>query len=64
VSRNGHIREVIAGWERAVREHEDKLEIERAKPAPNSARIAHWEGEIRSFKKQIDRLLRRLRREW
>lgn len=64
MSRNKQIRKDIAGWERAVRKHEEKIGIERAKPIPNSARIAHWEGEIRSFKKQIDRLLRRLRKDW
>jgi len=64
MSRNKHIRKDIAGWERAVRKHEEKIESERAKPVPDSARIVHWEAEIRSFRKQIDRLIRRLRRDW
>ena len=64
MGRNKRIRKDVAGLERALRKHEEKIEIERARPTPNSGRIAHWEAEIQSFKKQIDRLLRRLRRDW
>ena len=64
MGRNKRIRKDLAGLERALRKHEEKIEIERAKPVPKSERIAHWEGEIRSFKEQMDRLLRRLRRDW
>ena len=64
MGRNKRIRKDLAGLERALRKHEEKIEAERAKPIPNSKRIAHWEAEIRSFRKQMDRLLRRLRRDW
>ena len=64
MSRNKKIRRNIAGLEKSVREHEEKIEIERSMPAPNLERIAYWESEVESFKKAMDRLLRRLRREW
>lgn len=64
MGRNRKIRKNIAGWERAVRRHETKIEAERAKPEPDPSLIGHWESEIKSFKETIDRLLRRLRRDW
>ena len=64
MGRSKRIRKDLAGLEGALRRHQEKIEIERAKPMPDSGRIAHWEAEIRAFRKQIDRLLRRLRRNW
>jgi hypothetical protein len=64
MSRNKKIRKRIAGWERELREHQEKIEMERARPTPNTDRITHWESEVQSFKKRINRLLRRLRRDW
>jgi len=46
MGRNKQIRKDIAGWERAVRKHEKKIEIESAEPIPNSGRIAHWEAKF------------------
>lgn len=64
MSRNKKVRKDIAGLEREVREHREKIEREPVKPAPNAGLIVHWEGEIRAFRKKLDRLLRRLRRNW
>ena len=64
MGRNKDIRKHVGGWERQLREHQQKIEIERAKPAPDAGLIKHWESDIRTFKKNIDRLLRRLRRAW
>ena len=64
MGRNKDLRTLIAGLERSTREHEAKIETERARPMPNLERIAGWESEIRSFRERIDRLLRRLRRDW
>jgi len=64
MGRNKKIRKNIVGWEDAVRRHEAKIETERAKPAPDLDLIEHWENEIKFFQEAIDRLLRRLRRDW
>jgi hypothetical protein len=64
MSRNKKIRKNIAGWEGAVRRHEAKIETERAKASPDLDLIEHWQSEIKSFNETIDRLLRRLRRDW
>jgi hypothetical protein len=64
MGRNKKIRKNIAGWEGAVRRHEAKIETERIKPEPDLYLIEHWENEIKSFKEMIDRLRRRLRRDW
>jgi hypothetical protein len=64
MSRNKKIRKDIAGLEREVREHHQKIENEYGKSAPDLGQIMHWETEVRAFQKRIERLLRRLRRNW
>jgi hypothetical protein len=51
------------GLERAMAAHEGKIEDEQSKPHPHDKRIPHWRSEIEGWKRQIERLTRRLRRE-
>jgi hypothetical protein len=46
--------------DRRVTAHDQKVRKERMKPNPNEERIRHWESEIRAWKKERERLLRRL----
>jgi hypothetical protein len=64
VGRNKDLRKSIAGLERSIRLHQDKIKAERSKPFPNDGSIAHWEAEIERFRKRKEILTRRLLREW
>ena len=59
---NQRIRKRIGGLERAIEEHENKIEAERLKTHPNRSRMAYWQGEIAAWKKQIEHLSDRLTR--
>jgi predicted nucleic acid-binding Zn-ribbon protein len=63
---NRNIRKAIRSLWLRVREHEDKIANEMAKPQPDTAVIAHWEREIQTWQRRIqrleDRLARRVRR--
>ncbi len=48
----------------SIRTHEKKVRGELSKPFPNDEHIAGWEREIEVWKRQIERLDRRLRRNW
>ena len=62
MGRNKKIRNRIAGLERAIAVHEEKIEIEQSRPKADAKRIDHWYSETEGWKGQIERLTRRLRR--
>jgi hypothetical protein len=50
--------------ERSIRIHQRKVDEECAKVTPDEGRLAHWQGELEAFRKQKERLTRRLLRKW
>ncbi len=64
MGRNQDLRRRIAGSQRMIEEHENKIRRERMKAQPNQDLIAHWQHEIEVRKHHIARLTRRLKREW
>jgi hypothetical protein len=50
----------IEKLEEMVREHQQKIGIERAKDKPNEGLIGHWEKEIRAFLDGIKKANKRL----
>jgi hypothetical protein len=40
--------------------HENKIKHESAKQLPDAGKIHHWEAEIRAFKENLLRVLKRL----
>jgi hypothetical protein len=64
MGRNKDLRAKTAGEERSRINHERKLQLESAKPAPDSELIEFWRREINAATKRIARLTRRLERNW
>jgi len=64
MGRNKDLRTRIAGYERVIAKHEQKIRVELAEENPNELRIAAWQREIRVWKEMIGRLSRRLNRDW
>ena len=64
MGRNRKLRKRRAGQERVIADHENKIREERAKPVPNESYISGWQREIEVARKTIERLTRRLKREW
>lgn len=60
VGKNKQARKRLAGLERRIRFHEEKLRREKGKSSPDFGLIAHWETEIRGWRQERHRLLRRL----
>lgn len=58
------MRKKIESRQRVIEAHEEKIRLERMKAHPDEDLIAGWLAEIDSHKKAIERLNRRLRREW
>jgi hypothetical protein len=50
----------MAGRQRVIEEHFQKIAEERAKPTPNQYLISYWEKEIRHRRREIERLRKRL----
>ncbi len=46
--------------EARIREHRDKIRVERRKAAPDEGLIRHWEREIAAFQTGIQRAQKRL----
>lgn len=59
---NRAIRKAIVSLRQRISEHEQKVEHERAKAAPDEGVIALWLGEIRVFEQRMRRLEDRLAR--
>ena len=64
MGRNQDMRRKIAGRQKVVEEHEEKIRRERMKSAPDEALINHWQREIDGRRNEIARLHRRLKRLW
>jgi len=64
VGRNKELRKKIAGLDRSIQIHQQKVDEERAKPVSDETDIEHWQSEIETFRKRKERLTRRLLREW
>ena len=64
MGRNQDLRRKIAGRERIVEEHEEKIRRERMKPEPDEALIEYWRREIEARQKEVAHWTRRLKRTW
>jgi hypothetical protein len=64
MGRNKDLRKRIAGYEKVIARHEEKIRAELANESPNELRIAGWRREIRVWEEIVIRLSRRLNREW
>jgi len=61
VGQNKQLRMRLEGLGRQIREHQTKIGKELARDAPDEGRIAAWQREIEVWKRQTERLSRRLR---
>jgi hypothetical protein len=64
MGRNKELRKKIAAQRDVAEEHEEKIRREHMKPVPNQSYIRGWQREVNNARKSIERLVRRLRREW
>jgi hypothetical protein len=64
MGRNKELRKKIAAQREVAEEHEEKIRRERMKPMPNESYIRGWQREINTAREKIERLVRRLKREW
>ncbi len=64
MGRNQDLRRKIAGRQKVVKEHEEKIRRERMKSAPDESVIDHWQREIDARRSEIARFNRRLKRAW
>ena len=54
------LKQRIISLERRIAEHQEKISAERIRNNPDDKLIAHWEKEIKVFRKGIDRAKKRL----
>jgi hypothetical protein len=64
MGRNRELRKKIASQDEVIRDHEEKIQQERARPQPDEGVIRTWQREIAAARKKIDSYTRRLKREW
>ena len=64
MGRNKDLRKKIAGHQRVIELHEEKIRRQRTKDHPDEELIAGWLEEIARHKKAIEHFSRRLKREW
>ena len=64
MGRNKDLRKKIAGRQRVIERHEEKIRIEPSKPHPDESLIAHWRSEIEAVREKITELTRCLERKW
>ncbi len=64
MGRNKDLRKKIAGYQRVIELHEERIRRQRSKDNPDEDLIAGWLDEIAGHKKAIEHLSRRLKREW
>jgi hypothetical protein len=64
MGRNKELRKKSAAQREVAEEHEQKIRRERLKPMPNESYIRGWTREIKTARDNIERLVRRLKREW
>ena len=54
------LKKKIESLKKQIIRHEDKIRKEEMKNSPDEGMINHWEVEIASFKKGIEKIMRRL----
>ncbi len=57
---NKRLKKKIESLKKQIIRHEDKIRKEEMKNSPDEGMINHWEVEIASFKKGIEKIMRRL----
>ncbi|MEK6681782.1 MAG: hypothetical protein AABY79_07425 [Nitrospirota bacterium] len=57
---NKRLKKKIESLKKQIMQHEDKIRKERIKNFPDEGMIRHWEVEIASFRKGIEKIMRRL----
>ena len=57
---NKQLRKRIAGQRRVIAVHQEKIETELRKPAPDSGTLRKWEREIDIARKNVRKLEERL----
>lgn len=57
---NKRLKKKIESLKKQLIQHENKIRKERIKDFPDDGMIRHWEVEIASFKKGIEKTIRRL----
>lgn len=57
---NKRLKKKIEGLRKQVNQHEEKIKRERLKTSPDEGMIKHWKVEIASFKKGIEKIIKRL----
>ena len=60
MGRNKQLRKRIAGQLRVVAEHQEKIEAELRRPAPDSGYIRKWHREIDVARKNVRKLSEQL----
>ncbi len=61
---NKQLRDRLRSLERKIAQHRKKIELERIASSPDLGLIGHWRHEIETWKRDRQKLRRRLRREW
>lgn len=64
MGRNKDLRRKIAGRQRMIQTHEEKIRRELLKPHPDESLVAYWQSEMKVWKAQVIHLNRRLERDW
>jgi len=54
------LRKKIESLMEQIEKHKEKIETERQKSFPHEGCIAHWEKEIMTFKRQIEKASKKL----
>jgi hypothetical protein len=57
---NKRLKKKIEGLRKQINQHEEKIKRERLHNLPDEGMIKHWKVEIASFKKGIEKTLKRL----
>jgi peptidoglycan hydrolase CwlO-like protein len=62
MGKNKKLRWQIGSLERRIREHEDKIAMEKERFNPDDGLITHWQKEINGWQRQIESKRNRLPR--
>lgn len=54
------LRHKISSLEKRIREHEEKIIIEKSRVEPDEGLIFHWEREIAAFRKALEKARKKL----
>ncbi len=64
MGRNRELRKKIAAQQKVVEAHQEKIRQELMTPIPNESYVLGWRREISAATEKINRMIRRLKREW